>query len=126
MKTEEQIKLRINALKIELEFPFNNLRPFEASRLNYTIQALEWVLKDIPEHCNVPINQCLDEHNCVSCIHNNEDVEGEVCKKCMTFRCQYSRNPALTSIKLLKKYKEALSPYDEHQITYERNDPNEV
>lgn len=126
MKTKEQIKLRINSLKIELEYHFNNLRPFEASRLNYTIQALEWVLKDNPEHCKVPISQCLDEHNCVTCINEKEDVEGIICKKCMTSQCQYSKKSNTPNIKLLKKYKAALSPYDEHQLTYERNDPNEI
>ena len=48
MKTEIEIKQRVNALKMDLEHneKMGKLKPFEAGRLNYTIKALEWVLED--------------------------------------------------------------------------------
>lgn len=48
MRTETEIKQRINALKMDLEHneKTGKLKPFEAGRLNYTINALEWVLED--------------------------------------------------------------------------------
>ena len=91
MKTEEQIKLRINALKIDLvqDEKYHNLEPFEAGRLNYTIQALEWVLKDIPNHCSNTNKDCLDSHNCTTCVHNNVSADDEACTTCISSYCQY-------------------------------------
>lgn len=92
MRTEEEIRNRLNAFKMDLENPEKaRISPDNMAKMVPYIHALEWVLDDRTE---------ADE--------DNEPSE------------------TVNSVPQYKEPPELSSPYEEQQLRYQRNDPNEV